>query len=57
MRNQAHELPTTEQRMTTTTPATTPARYPAGPSKGRLNGGPSAPGVAEGLGHQGAPER
>ncbi|MEU9990085.1 plasmid mobilization relaxosome protein MobC [Streptomyces sp. NPDC048045] len=55
MRNQTHELPTSEQKMTTA-PATTPARYPAGPSKGRLDGDPSAPGVAEGLGHQGAPE-
>jgi hypothetical protein len=55
MRKQTHELPTSDQKMTTT-PATTPARYPAGPSKGRLNGDPSAPGVAEGLGHQGAPE-
>lgn len=33
------------------------ARYPVGPSKGRSNGGISAPGVAEGLGHQGEPER
>ncbi|GGT47196.1 MobC family plasmid mobilization relaxosome protein [Streptomyces purpureus] len=56
MRKPTHELPTSEQKMTTT-PATTPARYPAGPSKGRLNGDPSAPGVADGLGHQGAPER
>nr|WP_226048685.1 MULTISPECIES: plasmid mobilization relaxosome protein MobC [Streptomyces] len=38
------------------TTATSTARYGVGPSKGRSNGGASAPGVAEGLGHQGAPE-
>ncbi|WP_428934785.1 MobC family plasmid mobilization relaxosome protein [Streptomyces sp. ACT015] len=57
MRDQHHELRSHQQEMTTTTATTAPARYPAGPSKGRLNGDPSAPGVAEGLGHQGAPER
>ncbi|WP_043265080.1 MobC family plasmid mobilization relaxosome protein [Streptomyces sp. CT34] len=48
------ELPTRQQEMTTT--PNSAARYPAGPSKGRANGGASAPGVAEGLGHQGVPE-
>ncbi|MDG5801244.1 MobC family plasmid mobilization relaxosome protein [Streptomyces ossamyceticus] len=32
------------------------ARYPAGPSRDGRNGEASAPGVAEDLGHQGAPE-
>ncbi|MGV9319744.1 MobC family plasmid mobilization relaxosome protein [Streptomyces sp. NPDC003660] len=48
------ELPTTQKAMTTT--VTQPARYAAGPSKGRSNGAASAPGVAEALGHQGVPE-
>ncbi|MFF3276927.1 plasmid mobilization relaxosome protein MobC [Streptomyces chrestomyceticus] len=43
-----------QQEMTTT--ATSAARYSVGPSKGRPNGEASAPGVAEGLGHQGVPE-
>ncbi|MFF5146646.1 MobC family plasmid mobilization relaxosome protein [Streptomyces sp. NPDC013157] len=55
MRNQHHEPPSHQQEMTTT-PATTPARYPAGPSKDGRNGEVSAPGVAEDLGRQGAPE-
>ncbi|MFE5665944.1 plasmid mobilization relaxosome protein MobC [Streptomyces niveus] len=37
--------------------STSGARYAVGPSKGRSNGGISAPGVAEGLGHQGVPEQ
>nr|WP_245877050.1 MobC family plasmid mobilization relaxosome protein [Streptomyces uncialis] len=40
----------------TTTAVTSAARYAAGPSKGRSHTDASAPGVAEGLGHQGAPE-
>ncbi|MFB1042344.1 plasmid mobilization relaxosome protein MobC [Streptomyces chrestomyceticus] len=44
------------QQQTTTTPATSAARYGVGPSKGRSNARLSTPGVAEGLGHQGAPE-
>ncbi|MFC8076242.1 plasmid mobilization relaxosome protein MobC [Streptomyces sp. NPDC057307] len=40
-----------------TATSTSGARYAVGPSKGRSNGGISAPGVAEGLGHQGEPER
>ncbi|MEU0226201.1 MobC family plasmid mobilization relaxosome protein [Streptomyces sp. NPDC006284] len=55
MRNQYHELRSHQQEMTTT-PATTPARYPAGPSKDGRSGDASAPRVAEALGHQGAPE-
>ncbi|MFD7482523.1 plasmid mobilization relaxosome protein MobC [Streptomyces mirabilis] len=56
MRNQHHEPPTHQQEMTTTPATSASARYPAGPSKGRTNGDASAPGVAEELGHQGAPE-
>ncbi|MBV9024440.1 MAG: MobC family plasmid mobilization relaxosome protein [Streptomycetaceae bacterium] len=55
MHDQHDEAPT-HQRQMTTTPATSAARYPAGPSKGRTNGDASAPGVAEALGHQGVPE-
>ncbi|MCI3224337.1 MobC family plasmid mobilization relaxosome protein [Streptomyces sp. NP-1717] len=40
-----------------TATSTSGARYPVGPSKGRSNGDVSAPGVAEGLGHQGVPEQ
>ncbi|MEU9745862.1 plasmid mobilization relaxosome protein MobC [Streptomyces niveus] len=40
-----------------TATSTSAARYPVGPSKGRSNGDVSAPGVAEGLGHQGVPEQ
>ncbi|MFE3247724.1 plasmid mobilization relaxosome protein MobC [Streptomyces sp. NPDC059209] len=40
-----------------TATSTSGARYAVGPSKGRSNGGISAPGVAEGLGHQGVPEQ
>lgn len=54
--NDPHHEPTTDQQKTTTTPAAGAARYPVGPSKGRSNGGSSAPGVAEELGHQGVPE-
>ncbi|MFD5446699.1 plasmid mobilization relaxosome protein MobC [Streptomyces sp. NPDC127100] len=50
------EPPTTKQEMTTTPATTAPARYPAGPSKDGRSGEVSAPGVAEDLGHQGAPE-
>ena len=49
------ELPYGQQPMTTT-PVTGGARYPVGPSNGRSNGEASAPGVAEGFGHQGVPE-
>ncbi|WP_416973581.1 plasmid mobilization relaxosome protein MobC [Streptomyces sp. 4F14] len=45
-----HELLLSEQEMTTS--LNSAARYPVGPSKGRSNEGASAPGVAEGLGHQ-----
>jgi mobilization protein MobC len=48
------ELPTTQKAMTTT--ATQPARYAAGPSKGRSNEAASAPGGAEAIGHQGVPD-
>ncbi|MBK6017287.1 plasmid mobilization relaxosome protein MobC [Streptomyces sp. MBT53] len=54
MHDPGYEPPTPQREMTTT--ATQPARYPVGPSKGRSNEGASAPGVAEGLGHQGVPE-
>ncbi|UED85830.1 plasmid mobilization relaxosome protein MobC [Streptomyces profundus] len=49
-----HELPAAQEE----TPAPTePARYPAGPSKDGSDREPSAPGVAEGPGHQGVPEQ
>ncbi|GCD44705.1 plasmid mobilization relaxosome protein MobC [Streptomyces paromomycinus] len=51
----SHHVPTSDQQEMTTT-ATSAARYPVGPSKGRPNGEASAPGVTEGLGHQGVPE-
>ncbi|MFF3330281.1 plasmid mobilization relaxosome protein MobC [Streptomyces sp. NPDC002888] len=54
MHDPHYELPSIPQEMTTT--ATQPARYAAGPSKDGRNGESSAPGVAEDLGHQGAPE-
>ncbi|MBY8888460.1 MobC family plasmid mobilization relaxosome protein [Streptomyces sp. PTM05] len=54
MHGQHHELPTTQQQMTTH--LNSGARYPAGPSKGRSYGEASAPGVAEAGGHQGVPE-
>ncbi|MEU7159472.1 plasmid mobilization relaxosome protein MobC [Streptomyces chrestomyceticus] len=47
---------THQDRTQAPTTATSAARYPVGPSKGRSNGEASAPGVAEGLGHQGVPE-
>ncbi|MDX2822504.1 MobC family plasmid mobilization relaxosome protein [Streptomyces ipomoeae] len=56
MRNQHHELRSHQQEMTTTPATAAPARYPAGPSKDGRNGEASAPGVAEALGHQGAPD-
>ncbi len=55
MHDARRELPTTQEGMTS--PAThAPARYAAGPSKDGLSGDASAPGVAEALGRQGAPE-
>ncbi|MFZ3595913.1 plasmid mobilization relaxosome protein MobC [Streptomyces sp. BH104] len=48
------ELHTAQQEMTTGLKRG--ARYPVGPSKGRSNGEASAPGVAEAIGHQGAPD-
>ncbi|MFF4531400.1 plasmid mobilization relaxosome protein MobC [Streptomyces sp. NPDC001407] len=54
MHDPHNELATHQQEMTTT--ATSAARYDVGPSKGRSNANTSAPGVAEGLGHQGVPE-
>jgi len=54
MHDPRHGLPTTQQETSTT--ATSAARYGVGPSKGRSNTDPSAPGVAEDLGHQGVPE-
>jgi len=55
MPDQNHEPPPHQQQMTTAS-ATSAARYPAGPSSGRSRGEASAPGVAEALGRQGAPE-
>ncbi|MBU7597389.1 MobC family plasmid mobilization relaxosome protein [Streptomyces sp. P38-E01] len=49
------ELPTRQRKMTAD--STRAARYAVGPSKGRPNGGASAPEVAEALGRQGAPEQ
>ncbi len=54
MHDPHHEVPRLPQQMTTT--ATSAARYDVGPSKGRPNAVPSAPGVAEDLGHRGVPE-
>ncbi|GAB2773471.1 MobC family plasmid mobilization relaxosome protein [Streptomyces daliensis] len=52
-----HHEPATDQQDAATTPDTdSAARYAVGPSRGRSNGDASAPGVAEGFGHQGAPE-
>ncbi|MFJ4831721.1 plasmid mobilization relaxosome protein MobC [Streptomyces sp. NPDC088747] len=56
MHDQSHEPLNHQQEMPTTT-GNRAARYPVGPSKGRSNGEVSAPGVAEALGHQGAPEQ
>ncbi|WP_406719778.1 plasmid mobilization relaxosome protein MobC [Streptomyces anthocyanicus] len=53
MREARRELPSEQREMTTS--VTQPARYAAGPSKGRSNGS-SAPGVAETHGCQGEPE-
>lgn len=51
-----NELPTSKKEMPTTS-ATASARYAAGPSKDGPFGDASAPGVAEVVGHQGAPEQ
>ncbi|MFE6025807.1 MobC domain-containing protein [Streptomyces niveus] len=56
MTDQQREHPTPQREMTTA-PTSTRARYAVGPSKGRSNGDPSAPGVAERFGHQGVPEQ
>jgi len=56
MPSQNHELSSQQQQMTAGL-ATSAARYPAGPSKGRSSGDASAPGVAEALGRLGAPEQ
>lgn len=56
MHEQQDENPARQQYMTAA-PATGGARYPLGPSKDRPHAGASAPGVAEGLGHQGVPEK
>ena len=55
MHNSHDEFPTLQQEMTTGLDSA--ARYAAGPSKDGLSGDASAPGVAEVLGRQGAPER
>ncbi|MEU6476108.1 MobC family plasmid mobilization relaxosome protein [Streptomyces sp. NPDC047017] len=55
MRDPHPEHPMPQEQMATT-PVTRAARYPAGPSKYGRSGDASAPGVAEALGHQGAPE-
>ncbi len=54
MHDPHYELHLPRQEITTT--STQPARYAAGPSKDGLSGDASAPGVAEALGRQGAPE-
>lgn len=56
MPDQNHELPSQQQQMSAGS-ATSAARYPAGPSSGRSHGEASAPGVAEALARQGAPEQ
>nr|WP_203598451.1 plasmid mobilization relaxosome protein MobC [Streptomyces sp. SID7909] len=50
------QQPSSAHQQTTSTPASGGARYGVGPSRGRSNAGASAPGVAEGIGRQGAPE-
>lgn len=56
-RTAAIQTPDCAAVMATTSPATSTARYGAGPSNGRSHAGSSAPGVAqEGLRRQGAPE-
>ncbi|MES5819513.1 MobC family plasmid mobilization relaxosome protein [Streptomyces sp. RG80] len=52
-----HELPTPQQGIAATSAPDGAARYPAGPSTDGPDGDASAPGVAEVLGHQGAPEQ
>ncbi|WUE25258.1 plasmid mobilization relaxosome protein MobC [Streptomyces sp. NBC_00498] len=55
MHDPQHE-PLAAQQQTIAIPVSRAARYPVGPSKGRSNGGSSAPGVAEAVGRQGAPD-
>lgn len=57
MHDPHHEDPVSQQHAASTPATDGAARYPVGPSKSRFNGGASAPGVAEALGHQGAPEQ
>ncbi|MET8248228.1 plasmid mobilization relaxosome protein MobC [Streptomyces sp. NPDC005202] len=57
MREQHQRLPTTQQQIPITSAPEGAARYAAGPSKDGPIGYTSAPGVAEALGHQGAPEQ
>ncbi|MFI0860368.1 MobC family plasmid mobilization relaxosome protein [Streptomyces smyrnaeus] len=57
MHHPEQQSATGQQRMTPTSATDGAARYPLGPSKDRPQGEASAPGVAEALGHQGAPER
>lgn len=54
MHDQHQELPIPQPQMITG--LNSAARYPAGPSKDGPDGGASAPGVAEALGHQGVPK-
>ncbi|MEU9406325.1 plasmid mobilization relaxosome protein MobC [Streptomyces sp. NPDC048281] len=56
MREPHNELPTFQQEMNTTS-ATAPASNGVGPSMGRSDAGSSAPGVAEQLRREGAPEQ
>ncbi|EMF52401.1 MULTISPECIES: MobC family plasmid mobilization relaxosome protein [Streptomyces] len=56
MHDVSHEPSTTQVEMTAAPATTASARYAVGPSKDGPNGDASAPGVAEALGHQGAPE-
>ncbi|QYX79016.1 MobC family plasmid mobilization relaxosome protein [Streptomyces akebiae] len=56
MHDPSHDPSTTQVEMTAAPATTASARYAVGPSKDGRNGDASAPGVAETLGHQGAPE-
>ncbi|MFB7499416.1 MobC family plasmid mobilization relaxosome protein [Streptomyces sp. NPDC056161] len=56
MHDPHHDSATAQQEMPTTSATHAPARYPAGPSTDGRSEDASAPGVAEALGHQGAPE-
>ncbi|WUH91915.1 MobC family plasmid mobilization relaxosome protein [Streptomyces sp. NBC_00433] len=56
MRDQHHETPDHRPEQIRANPAPGGARYGAGPSNGRSHAGSSAPGVAEDLRRQGAPE-